>query len=147
MEKRLVRDWMTPNPITVNSRTPLPEAHQLMMTHRIRRLPVVDDGVLVGIVTRGDIRGAQPSEATSLSIYEIHYLLSRLSVGQIMSRPVITVTPDMTVQAAAALMLQHKIAGLPVVEGGRVVGIITESDIFRMVAQAWAEEKESLEWR
>lgn len=147
MEKRLVRDWMTPNPITVNSRTPLPDAHQLMMTHRIRRLPVVDDGVLVGIVTRGDIRGAQPSEATSLSIYEIHYLLSRLTVGQIMSRPVITVTPDMTVQAAAALMLQHKIAGLPVVEDGRVVGIITESDIFRMVAQAWVEEKEPMEWR
>lgn len=147
MEKRLVRDWMTPNPITVNSRTSLPDAHQLMMTHRIRRLPVVDDGVLVGIVTRGDIRGAQPSEATSLSIYEIHYLLSRLTVGQIMSRPVITVTPDMTVQAAAALMLQHKIAGLPVVEDGRVVGIITESDIFRMVAQAWVEEKEPLEWR
>ncbi|MER3457438.1 MAG: acetoin dehydrogenase, partial [Chloroflexota bacterium] len=96
-----VRDWMTPNPITVNSRTPLPDAHQIMMTHRIRRLPVVDDGVLVGIVTRGDIRGAQPSEATSLSIYEIHYLLSRLTVGQIMSRPVITVAPDMTVQAAA----------------------------------------------
>ncbi len=147
MEKRLVRDWMTPNPITVNSRTPLPDAHQIMMTHRIRRLPVVDDGVLVGIVTRGDIRGAQPSEATSLSIYEIHYLLSRLTVGQIMSRPVITVTPDMTVQAAAALMLQHKIAGLPVVEDGRVVGIITESDIFRMVAQAWVEEKEPMEWR
>ncbi|MER3544421.1 MAG: hypothetical protein C4311_07400 [Chloroflexota bacterium] len=147
MEKRLVRDWMTPNPITVNSRTPLPDAHQIMMTHRIRRLPVVDDGVLVGIVTRGDIRGAQPSEATSLSIYEIHYLLSRLTVGQIMSRPVITVAPDMTVQAAAALMLQHKIAGLPVVEDGRVVGIITESDIFRMVAQAWVEEKEPMEWR
>lgn len=147
MEKRLVQDWMTPNPITVNSRTPLPDAHQLMMTHRIRRLPVVDDGVLVGIVTRGDIRGAQPSEATSLSIYEIHYLLSRLTVGQIMSRPVITVTPDMTVQTAAALMLKHKIAGLPVVEDGRVVGIITESDIFRMVAQAWVEEKEPLEWR
>lgn len=147
MEKRLVRDWMTPNPITVNSRTPLPDAHQLMMTHRIRRLPVVDDGVLVGIVTRGDIRGAQPSEATSLSIYEIHYLLSRLTVGQIMSRPVITVTPDMTIQAAAALMLKHKIAGLPVVEDGRVVGIITESDIFRMVAQAWVEEKEPMEWR
>jgi CBS domain-containing protein len=138
---------MTPNPITVNSRTPLPDAHQIMMTHRIRRLPVVDDGVLVGIVTRGDIRGAQPSEATSLSIYEIHYLLSRLTVGQIMSRPVITVAPDMTVQAAAALMLQHKIAGLPVVEDGRVVGIITESDIFRMVAQAWVEEKEPMEWR
>jgi len=147
MEKRLVRDWMTPNPITVNSRTPLPDAHQIMMTHRIRRLPVVDDGVLVGIVTRGDIRGAQPSEATSLSIYEIHYLLSRLTVGQIMSRPVITVAPDMTVQAAAALILQHKIAGLPVVEDGRVVGIITESDIFRMVAQAWVEEKEPMEWR
>lgn len=147
MEKRLVRDWMTPNPITVNSRTPLPDAHQLMMTHRIRRLPVVDDGVLVGIVTRGDIRGAQPSEATSLSIYEIHYLLSRLTVGQIMSRPVITVTPDMTIQAAAALMLKHKIAGLPVVEDGRVVGIITESDIFRMVAQTWVEEKEPMEWR
>jgi len=138
---------MTRDPITVSSRTTLPDAHQLMLQHRIRRLPIVDDGTLVGIVTRGDIRGAQPSEATSLSIYEVHYMLSRLTVGQIMSRPVITVTPDTTICMAAGLMLKHKIAGLPVVEDGRVVGIITESDIFRMVAQAWAEDVEPAEWR
>jgi CBS domain-containing protein len=147
MERKLVRDWMTPDPITIHSRTPLPDAHQIMVDRRIRRLPVVDDGVLTGIVTRGDIRGAQPSEATSLSIYEVHYLVSRLTVGQIMTKPVISVSPDATVQAAAALMLKHRIAGLPVVEDGRVVGIITESDIFRMVAQAWIEEMEPAEWR
>jgi CBS domain-containing protein len=147
MDRRFVRDWMTRDPITVNSRTPLPDAHQIMVDRRIRRLPVVDDGVLVGIVTRGDIRGAQPSEATSLSIYEVHYLLSRLTIGQIMSPSVITVTPDTTVQAAAALMLKHKVAGLPVVEDGHVAGIITESDLFRMVAQSWIEEMEPAEWR
>ena len=103
-----------------------------MKQRRIRRLPVVDrNGRLVGIVTRGDVREASPSNATSLSIYEIHYLLSQLAVEAIMTRNPRTVTPDTTIKEAARLMLDHKISGLPVVEGDQLVGIITESDIFR----------------
>lgn len=140
MKRTLVREWMTPDPVIISSKTTLPDAGQLMTERKIRRLPVVDNGRLVGIVTRGDIRGAQPSGATSLSIYEIHYLLAKLSVNEIMTRNPITVAPDAPIYEAARLMLQHKIAGLPVVEAGRVVGIITESHIFRMVVKVWEQE-------
>ncbi|MCW5882571.1 MAG: CBS domain-containing protein [Anaerolineae bacterium] len=127
-----VRDWMTPDPIVIQASKPLPEAHQLMKQRRIRRLPVVDrNGRLVGIVTRGDVREASPSNATSLSIYEIHYLLSQLAIEAIMTRNPRTVTPDTLIKEAARQMLDHKISGLPVVEGDKLVGIITESDIFR----------------
>jgi acetoin utilization protein AcuB len=139
----LVRDWMTPNPITVTSDTSLPEAHKLMTDHKIRRLPVVDRGELVGIVTLGDVRGAQASEATSLSIFELHYLLARLPVGKLMHKPVLTIRSDATIAEAASLMLEHKIAGLPVVEGGKVVGILTESDIFRIVVETWRSEAQA----
>jgi predicted transcriptional regulator len=140
MKTELVKDWMTPNPICASPHTNLPEALNLMQQRRIRRLPVVDNGKLVGIVTRGDLRGAQPSEATSLSIYEINYLLARLELGKVMTRHVVTVTPNTTIGEAAKLMLRHTIAGLPVMDTGRVVGILTESDIFRMVVTEWEEE-------
>jgi CBS domain-containing protein len=112
-----------------------------MKDKRIRRLPIVDArGRLLGIVTRGDIRGAEPSEATSLSIFEIHYLLSRLTLERIMTKDPVTVNPDTTIGAAAQIMLQKKVAGLPVMDDGRVIGIITESDIFRMVVKIWEKE-------
>lgn len=131
-ESPRVREWMTPDPIAIDEKTPLPEAHQMMKRRRIRRLPVVDKaGRLVGIITRGDVREASPSNATSLSIYEIHYLISQLTVDHIMTRNPKTVTPDTPIKDAARLMLDHKISGLPVVEGDKLVGIITESDIFR----------------
>jgi CBS domain-containing protein len=135
MTTMTVRDWMTPNPITVDPQTPINEAYSIMKKNRIRRLPVVDREKLVGIVTIGDIREASPSDATSLSIWEQNYLLSKLTVGNIMTKNPITVTPDTTIRDAAALMLEHKIGGLPVVEGGKVVGIITESDIFRLLVK------------
>jgi acetoin utilization protein AcuB len=133
----LVREWMSADPITADIDLPIMEAHKLMTDHRIRRLPVIDRGQLVGIVTLGDVRGAEPSEATSLSIWELNYLLSKLSVERVMSSPVINVQPDDPVPEAARLMLTHKIAGLPVVDGDGLVGIITESDIFRMVVHHW----------
>jgi len=133
---------MTPDPVCATPQTTLFEAHQIMKDNRIRRLPVVRKGKLLGIVTLGDIRGARPSEATSLSVYEINYLLDRLTLDHTMSKNPVTVAPDTTIGEAARTMLQHKIGGLPVVELGQVVGIITESDIFRMVAGMW--EKESL---
>ena len=93
MKKELVRNWMTQDVITVKPETPLPEAHQIMMDEEIRRLPVVDDeGILIGIVTLGDVRGAQPSPATSLSIWELNYLLSSLTIGKIMTPKPMTIT-------------------------------------------------------
>ena len=141
MKTLLVKDWMTPNPVCGAPEMPLPDAHKLMKDYKIRRLPVVDKhGQLVGIVTRGDIRGAEPSEATSLSIFELHYLLSKLTLERIMTRDPIHVSPNDTIADAARLMLQNKIAGLPVVERGKLVGVITESDIFRLVVNTWNQE-------
>ena len=133
VRRHLVKDWMTPDPITIAPTTTLPEANRLMKECNIRRLPIVENGRLVGIVTLGDVREASPSTATSLSIYELNYLLSRLTVGQIMTHDPISITPDTSIEAAARLMLEHKIGSLPVVDGTRVVGIITESDIFRLL--------------
>jgi len=137
-----VKDWMTRRVITVDPRTSLPDAHKLMRTNNIRRLPVVERGRLVGIVTRSDIREASPSEATTLSIWEMHYQLSKLSVGVIMTKDPYTVTPDTTIKDAAKLMYTYKFGGLPVVnDAGELQGIMTESDIFRILI-AWFDEQE-----
>lgn len=129
---------MTKDVVVVSPDTTVPEAHRIMTEKSIRRLPVVDGKKLVGIVTRGDVRGAEPSDATTLSIWELNYLLAKLKLSEIMTRKPITITPDATVMEAAQLMLDNKISGLPVVDAeGIVVGIVTESDIFRMVASAW----------
>lgn len=134
-----VRDWMTTGPITITPDTPLLETHQLMTENEIRRLPVLEEGELVGIITLGDVRGAEPSEATSLNIWELNYLLSRISVERSMSSPVVTVSPDTLISEAAELMLENRIGALPVLEDGQVVGIITESDIFRMIVEQWQQ--------
>ncbi len=142
MKEELVKNWMTPNPVTVTPETLLPEMHQLMHNHQIRRLPVMQGQKIVGIVTLGDVREAEPSSASSLSIWEINYLLARLQASEIMSPTPITVSPDDKVSKVAQLMLEHKISGLPVVEPkGDLMGMITESDIFRMVAAQWLDEE------
>ena len=133
MIKQFVREWMSTKPIVAKAKTTIPEAHQMMKEHRIRRLPVMKDGKLVGIVTLGDVREAGPSDATSLSIYELNYLLAKLTVGEIMTPDPFVVSPATSLHDAAKLMLEKKIGGLPVVENGKLVGIITESDIFRAV--------------
>jgi acetoin utilization protein AcuB len=138
----MVRDWMTPDPITAPPTMTLPEALEVMEQHSIRRLPVVDKGRLVGIVTRGDLRSGQPSQATSLSFFEIHYLLERVTLDRLMTRNPVTVADDATITEAARLMLQRKISGLPVVKNGHLVGIITESDIFRLVVRTWENQAE-----
>ena len=142
MKHELVKDWMTANVITVTPDTTLPDAHQLMKQHNIRRLPVLDDkGRLVGVITRGDVRGAEQSEATTLSIWEVNYLLAKLTVGKIMTSDPLIVSPEATIEEAAKIMLDNKVSGLPVVdETSKEVGIITESDIFRMVVKAWHED-------
>lgn len=141
MKQELVKDWMTRNVVTISPDTTLPEAHRLMTDKGIRRLPVVEHGRLVGIVTRGDVRGAEPSGATSLSIWEVNYLLAKLKVGEIMTVQPATIAPDDTIGEAARLMLEKKISGLPVVDAeGKIQGIITESDIFRLVMQEWHKD-------
>jgi acetoin utilization protein AcuB len=143
MKKELVRDWMSTDVVTVVPEVTLPEAHQLMTVEEVRRLPVVDgDGRLVGIVTIGDIRSAEPSPATTLSIWEMNYLLSSLPVEKIMTRQPRTITAEATIGEAARIMLEQRISGLPVVDAAhRVVGIITESDIFSMVVlHEWSQE-------
>ena len=141
MKRELVRNWMTPNQIKISIEASLTDAHDLLKEYNIRRLPVVNKrGHLVGIVTLGDIREASPSDATSLSIWEVHYLLAKLKIREIMTLDPITIYTTDTIANAANVMLEHKISGLPVVEpDGRLVGIITESDIFRLVVQAWGE--------
>lgn len=143
MKCEMVRQWLVPDPITIGPETTLPEAHRLMLEHSIRRLPVVKDGHLVGIVTLGDLRGAEPSDATSLSIWEENYLLCQIEVEEIMTPRPYTISEDATVGEAAQMMLAHKISALPVVsEDGTLIGIITESDIFRMVVCDWLQQAE-----
>ena len=145
MKQELVKDWMTSGVITAGPNMTLPEAHQLMNENNIRRLPVLDGDRLVGMVTRGDVRGAEPSEATTLSIWEVNYLLAKLKLEHIMTRNPITVSPDATIEKAAKIMLENKVSGLPVIdEQGKQIGIITESDIFRVVVKGHFLTKERM---
>lgn len=128
-----VRMWMTKDVITVSPDMPIMEARDVMKQHMVRRLPVVKDEKLLGIVTQGDIQEAGPSGATSLSIWELNYLLARITVKEIMTPAdeLVTVSPDEPIEQAAHLMRKNKVGGLPVVQDtDKLVGIITESDIF-----------------
>jgi len=128
-----VNELMTSvNLITAGPDTAILDARQLMLKERIRHLLVTEaDGSLVGIVTDRDIRLNLPSQATSLSVWEINHLLTKLTVGEVMTRTMITIGPDSEARDAAVLMLDHSIGALPVTERGRLVGIITETDIMR----------------
>ncbi len=132
----LVGERMTRNPVTILETASIDDGIHLMRERRVRRLPVLDSsGKMVGIVSDKDLLHAAPSPATSLSVYELHYLLARLTIKQVMSSPVISVTADTPIEEAAAVMADHKIGGLPVVEGGALVGIITETDIFKILVE------------
>lgn len=135
MRRLLVKDWMTPAPITVHPQSTLPHARKLMEEHHIRRLPVVEDDELVGIVTIGDIREAQPSDVQSLRSFEAENLVNLITVDTVMTPNPITVTPETSIGEAARLMLEHKISGLPVLKHGKLAGIITETDLCRLLTQ------------
>lgn len=126
----LVRDVMTSNVITIPSDTPVLEAERMLEFHKFERLPVVDKGKLVGLVTKDTLLRASPSPATSLSRGELQYLLSKLTVKEIMKKNVVTVSPDITIEQATAIAQKHKVGCVPVLEGDRVVGILTTNDIF-----------------
>jgi acetoin utilization protein AcuB len=129
----LVREWMSTQPVTIPSSASITEALRAMRQNQVRRLPVLDEnGSLVGIVSEKDLLYASPSPVTSLSIYEMHYMLSELKVSEVMTKEVITVTSDIALEEAARIMADTKIGGLPVVEEGHLKGIITETDIFKV---------------
>ena len=127
----LVRDWMTADPQTVTAATPVMEAMQQLRDGGYRRLPVVRDGKLMGIVTDRDLKEATPSKATSLSVYELNYLLSKLTIKDVMTAPVMTIGPDDAIEEAALVMETHRVSGLPVVDHGKLVGILTITDLLR----------------
>lgn len=128
-----VRNIMTSPVLSVSSDMPVLEAAKLMKEKRIERLPVVDHGKLEGIVTKDRVLRSSPSMATSLSLHEIHYLFAKLTVKEIMQREVVTVSPESTVENAVRLAQEKRVGCLPVVEDGKVVGILTTNDFFYLV--------------
>ncbi len=128
----LVRDRMTRDPITIREDTVLPDALKVMRDNRIRRLPVVNkDGKLVGMVAEKDLLYASSPPATTLSVWELSYLVARIKVGQLMSREVISVSDDCPLEEAARIMADNQVSGLPVMRGDTLIGIITETDLFK----------------
>jgi len=125
-----VKDRMTKDPITATDNMPLLEAGEIMHKKGFSRLPVMHDGKLAGIVTDMDLIRVSPSPATSLSIFEVNYLLAKLVLKDVMTKNPRTIGPDATLEEAAVLLRDYHIGSLPVVENGKLIGIITESDIF-----------------
>ncbi len=141
----LVKDRMTLNPITIKPDTSFPEAFRIIRENKIRHLPVVDKkGELVGVVSRTDLLHASPSSATSLSVFEINYLLANLHVSEVMSSPPITVNEDTPLEEAARVMVENKIGCLPVLHEGTLIGMITETDLFETFVEILGGEGASL---
>lgn len=128
----LVRNYMSADPITITRETTVADALDLMRRHAIRRLPVMENGKLIGIVTDRDLREISPSPATSLSIFELNYLLAKAKIGDFLPKKqtVHVIDADAYIEEAALLMREHKVGALPVMSNGELVGIITETNIF-----------------
>jgi acetoin utilization protein AcuB len=123
---------MSRPPVIVSPEMSVHDAMALFKKERIRRAPVIKGGKLVGIVSEKDLLNASPSPATTLSVWEMNYLISKLTVAEVMTKDVTTVNEDTPTEEAARIMADNKIGGLPVVKGSRVVGIITETDLFKL---------------
>ncbi len=130
-----VREFMTTNVITVSSKTSILDAQKYMSVHKVRRLPVVDKGKLVGIVSDRRVAAASPSAATSLSVWEINNLLSKMTVGEVMTKPVISISQDTTAESALSLAQEHGVGAFPVMDNNnRLVGIVTTNDfVYRIM--------------
>jgi acetoin utilization protein AcuB len=130
----LVKNWMSKKVITIDAKSSMQEAINRMKEHQVRMLPVLKDGVLVGVISDTDLKRASASDATTLDIHELVYLLSRLSIEKIMTKNPLTVPPDFTVEEAVEVFMKNRISGAPVVDAqGKVVGIITRHDIFKLI--------------
>lgn len=137
-----VRDFMKTDLITVETKTPIMEAQEIMRGKKIKRLPVMKKGKLMGLVTKHMLLEASPSSATSLSVYEMNYLLSKMTVDEIMVKNPITIPPDYPVEAAIWLGKKHGVGAFPVVDDGKLVGIITEHDITGVLSEVLGLESE-----
>ena len=137
-----IKDVMTRNPVTADSETLVLDAQKIMKENNIRRLPIVDKGKLVGMVTKHDLLEASPSPATSLSVFELNYLLAKMKVKEIMKKNPVTITPDTPFEEALRLGQEKKIGSFPVVDKGKLVGITTESDIIRFVTRVLGIKEE-----
>jgi acetoin utilization protein AcuB len=141
----LVKERMTRNPIFIRPDMTVTDAQALMKREKIHHLPVLDkDEKVVGIVTEKDLLYASPSVATTLSVYEMTSLLAKLKVDRVMSRDVVTVTEDVPLEEAARIMADRRIGGLPIVRGRTVVGMITESDLFRIFIELFGARQKGL---
>jgi acetoin utilization protein AcuB len=141
-----VRDQMSSPVVTVKPDLPFQDALRLMQEHRFRRLPVVDGkGKLAGIVAERDLLYASPSPATSLSVWEMNYMLSKIKVERLMTSKVITTMPDTTIEGAAYEMITHRVGALPVIDENKIpIGIITETDIFKTLVEMFAAGRSGL---
>ncbi len=128
----LVGERMSKPVITISPDMPITDAVNMFKKEHIRRAPVVKDGKLVGIVTEGNLMNASTSSTTTLSIWELNYLLSKIKVADVMTKNVMTVTEDTPIEQAARIMADNKVGGLPVMRDAYVVGIITETDLFKL---------------
>lgn len=140
-QRAQVADWMTRDPMTTSMDTSLAEAYELMSENEIRRLLVVRDGELVGIITLSDILRTIP-ELLVETDSETRLLRGTQKVREVVTRDPVTVDPEDTIQDAAESMLEYQVSGLPVVDGSTPVGIITESDIFRLVVESWGDDED-----
>lgn len=125
-----VKNFMTANPYTINPEASVAAAFELMKDKKIKRVPVLKNGKLVGMVTERKLLEVSPSPATTLSIFEINYLLSKTKIESIMSKDLVAVEPDSLLEEAAVKLRDYDVGGLPVMENGKLVGIITETDLF-----------------
>jgi acetoin utilization protein AcuB len=139
----LVKDWMTTDVITIGPEDTLPDAMRLMGENRIRMLPVVDGGNLIGILSDRDVKRAWASDATTLDKHELTYVLEQIKIKEVMTKKAVTVPFDFTLAETAEVLFEHRISGVPVVDhGGKIVGVITQDDLFReMVTLAGVKER------
>jgi acetoin utilization protein AcuB len=140
----LIKGRMSSPVITVEPNLPIMDALELMKSKGIRRTPVMKDGKLVGIISDKDLLNAAPSDATSLSVWELNYLLGKITVAEIMTKDVFTVTEETPIEEAAYLMAAEKIGGLPVMSDGHLVGLITETDLFRIFLELMGAQQDGV---
>ena len=143
----LVKNWMSKPAITIDAEASMNDAIKLLKNHNVKMLPVMEKGKLVGIVTDRDLKRASASDATSLEIHELFYIISKIKIKEIMTKKPITVPQDCTVEETAEILLKHNISGVPVIDQYHdVVGTITQNDIFRILISLTGAEKRGIQF-
>ena len=143
----LVKNWMSKDPITIDEEASMQDASSIMREHKVRMLPVLKNGRLAGIVSDSDLKRASASDATLLDIHELLYLISKVKVRDIMSKPAVSVPEDFTVEETAQVLMEHKISGVPVTDSeGNLTGIITRYDIFKILISLSGLDKKGIQF-